>query len=52
MSDKKLEQIKELLHKAIGLMAEIENPVLDCPYCGTTELLCGYPNECCTKAEE
>lgn len=35
-----------------GLEAELENSaVLDCPYCGTSELLCGYPNNCCTKGE-
>jgi len=27
-------------------------PVLDCPYCGTTELLCGYPDGCCTKKDK
>lgn len=26
--------------------------VLDCPYCGTSELLCGYPNKCCTNNGE
>lgn len=28
---------------------EQEHRIDECPECGTTELLCGYPRQCCTE---
>lgn len=44
----KLDEIKALLERANDLLDQLESPVLDCPHCGTSELLCGYPNACCS----
>lgn len=47
--------IKQLLKTIDELRLEVErleNSVLDCPYCGTSELLCGYPNKCCVVKDD
>lgn len=41
--------LSSFIKKAVSgnLSAEDVGYVLDCPHCGTSELLCGYPNNCC-----
>ena len=43
---------REIINNLRDDLEVAKSEVAHCPNCGASELLCGYPRECCIKGEE